>query len=88
MLKIPLLVTINSTQYNNTTTSLFLQGDRKEANVDNWGENLQYMKDEKDEYKCPACGEAAYYDSCYGQQLFIFCPWCGHDTRTEAKNDK
>lgn len=54
--------------------------------MDSWGENLHYTKDEKGVYKCPACGEEAYYDSDYGQQLFVFCPWCGHDTRTEAKS--
>lgn len=63
-----------------------LQGDRKEASVYIWRENLHYTKDEKGVYKCPTCGEAAYYDTDYGQQLFVFCPWCGHDTRNGEEN--
>lgn len=39
--------------------------------MDSWGENLHYTQEENGEYKCPACGEAAYYDSDYGQQLFV-----------------
>lgn len=28
-------------------------------------------------YKCSICGNEAYWDTDYGQQLFDFCPWCG-----------
>ena len=26
---------------------------------------------------CSSCGNEAYWDSDYGQQLFDYCPWCG-----------
>lgn len=26
---------------------------------------------------CEKCGNAAYWDTDYGQQLFDFCPYCG-----------
>lgn len=28
-------------------------------------------------YKCSICGNEAYWDTDYGQQLFDFCPNCG-----------
>ena len=28
-------------------------------------------------YKCSICGNEAYWDTDYGQQLFDFCPHCG-----------
>lgn len=30
-----------------------------------------------DIYYCPYCGNEAYWDTDYGQQLFDFCPYCG-----------
>lgn len=30
---------------------------------------------------CSACGNEAYWDSDYGQQLFDWCPYCGADCR-------
>lgn len=26
---------------------------------------------------CSSCGNEAYWDTDYGQQLFDYCPWCG-----------
>ena len=35
---------------------------------------------------CSACGNEAYWDSDYGQQLFDWCPYCGSDNREEAED--
>lgn len=32
---------------------------------------------------CSACGDEAYWDSDYGQQLFSFCPNCGAEMQKE-----
>lgn len=34
---------------------------------------------------CSACGNEAYWDSDYGQQLFDWCPYCGADMRKETE---
>lgn len=36
---------------------------------------------------CSACGNEAYWDSDYGQQLFDWCPYCGADMRKETEDD-
>lgn len=36
--------------------------------------NARFFSDTK---VCSRCGEEAYWDSDYGQQLFDFCPYCG-----------
>lgn len=30
---------------------------------------------------CSVCGNEAYWDTDYGQQLFDYCPYCGYDMR-------
>lgn len=37
---------------------------------------------------CSACGNEAYWDSDYGQQLFDWCPYCGADMRKETEDAK
>lgn len=37
-------------------------------------------------YYCSNCEGEAYWDTDYGQQLFIFCPNCGADMRGESED--
>ena len=32
---------------------------------------------EQNVYGCSVCGNEAYWDTDYGQQLFRYCPYCG-----------
>ena len=34
---------------------------------------------------CSICGNEAYWDTDYGQQLFDYCPYCGADMRETKK---
>lgn len=34
---------------------------------------------------CSVCGNEAYWDTDYGQQLFDYCPYCGADMREPLK---
>lgn len=36
---------------------------------------------------CSCCGNEAYWDSDYGQQLFDWCPRCGADMRTSEEEN-
>ena len=36
---------------------------------------------------CSVCGEEAYWDTDYGQQLFDYCPYCGAEMRGD-KNER
>ena len=33
---------------------------------------------------CSICGNEAYWDTDYGQQLFDYCPYCGADMRGDT----
>lgn len=39
-----------------------------------------------DIYYCPFCGEEAYWDTDYGQQLFDYCPYCGEPMMEETED--
>lgn len=36
---------------------------------------------------CSSCGNEAYWDSDYGQQLFDWCPYCGSYNGEESENE-
>lgn len=55
------------------------------------GKELAAMTDKKlarklisDIYYCPFCGNEAYWDTDYGQQLFDFCPYCGEPMKEKS----
>lgn len=37
---------------------------------------------------CSSCGNEAYWDSDYGQQLFDYCPYCGSNNGEESDNGR
>ena len=37
---------------------------------------------------CSACGNEAYWDTDYGQQLFEYCPYCGSDNGEKSDNGR
>lgn len=43
-----------------------------------------WARNENGSYFCSACGNEAYWDSDYGQQMFKFCPECGVKMDGEA----
>lgn len=50
------------------------------------GKWIYGMLDNCNQYYCSECGNYAYWDTDYGQQLFDFCPRCGAKMR-EGKQD-
>ena len=36
---------------------------------------------------CSACYNEAYWDTDYGQQLFVYCPYCGADMKRGIYDD-
>ena len=43
------------------------------------------LRPDTDIYICSACGNEAYWDTDYGQQLFDYCPYCGEYNRIKRK---
>ena len=41
-----------------------------------------------DIYICSYCGNEAYWDTDYGQQLFDYCPYCGEYNRIKRNKQK
>ena len=46
------------------------------------------LKIENDIFICSECGNEAYWDTDYGQQLFDYCPYCGAYNRIKKKRKK
>lgn len=67
------------------------EGDR---NMSKWtlGKDLKQKTEKRyaeklydDIYYCPFCGEEAYWDTDYGQQLFDYCPYCGEPMKEDKE---
>lgn len=61
--------------------SKWVEGKELKKKVDNTAIRSKLIDDI---YYCPFCGEEAYWDTDYGQQLFDYCPYCGEPMKEDG----